>query len=156
MKSSHINWMICLYLPVAAGVTVCLALLMQMVVSTEFETSETEPDMSQRKFIDFPYICDCPEGTLIKPPLRDLYQTLPSPVRLEPDKTCEARLAKRPRINVLHFRPDNLWIFNRDRAAKLARLKKENAEKAKQDKCPLIPIPIPHNPARKHIPARSL
>ena len=156
MKPSHINWMICLYLPLAAGITGCLALLMQMVVSTEFAARETESDTSQIESVNIPYVCDCTEGTSKKPPLRDLYQTLPSPVRLEPDKTCEARIAKRPRINVLHFRLDNLWIFDRDRAAKLARLKKENAEKAKQDKCPLIPIPIPHSPTQRHIPAPSL
>ena len=97
--------------------------------------------MSQRKFINFPYICDCTDDTLIKPPLRDLYQTLPSPVRLEPNKTCEARLARRPMINVLHIELNNLWIFVPDRAAKWQRLKKEHAEKARQDKCPLIPYP---------------
>ena len=138
MKPSHINWMICLYLPLAAGITVCLALLMQMVVSTEFAARETESDTSQIESVNIPYVCDCTEGTSKKPPLRELYQTLPSPARLEPDKTCEARLARRPMINVLNIGLNNLWIFDPDRAAKLQRLKKENAEKARQDKCPLI------------------
>ena len=139
--STRTNWMFCFYLPLAAGITIGLAFLMQMVVSMEFEASETEIDTSHIKTIEIPYICDCAEENPTELPPRDLYQTLPSPVRLEPDKTCEARLARRPMINVLHIGLNNLWIFDPDRATKLQRLKNENAEKARQDKCPLIPYP---------------
>ena len=138
MKPSHINWMICLYLPLAAGITVCLALLMQMVVSTEFAARETESDTSQIESVNIPYVCDCTEGTSKKPPLRELYQTLPSPARLEPDKTCETRAAKISRYILIQ----EIWTSDPERAASraasLERLNIERVEKYKQDKCPLI------------------
>jgi len=141
MISTRTNWMFCFFLPLAAGITIGLAFFMQMVVSMEFEASETEIDTSHIKTIEIPYICDCAEENPTELPPRDLYQTLPSPVRLEPDKTCEARLARRPMIGASHIGPNNLWIFDPERARRLERLNREQEERDKQDTCPLIPKP---------------
>ena len=138
MKPSRINWMICLYLPLAAGVTVYLALLMQRVVSTEFDASEIESDISHTNFVELPLVCDCTEGTSKKRQPRDLYQTLPYPARLEPDKTCETRAAKIGRYILIQ----EIWNSDPEKAASrtasIERLNIERVEKYKQDKCPLI------------------
>jgi len=57
---------------------------------------------------------------------------------LEPDKSCEAKLARRPVFELSYIRLDNLWVIDPERAAELERLEKENAEKDKRDKCPLV------------------
>ena len=116
----------------------CLALLMQVIVSIEFEASQRQSKTPVLKFVDSPYVCDCAEGIFIKQPPRDLYQPLPFPARLEPDKSCEARLASRPVFDLSHIRLNSLWILDPERAAELERLKKEKAEKDKQGKCLLI------------------
>jgi hypothetical protein len=161
MKSSHFNRSIFFYLPLGGVLTLCLALLLQMIVSVEFGLSEIESAASDIEFVDSPNAVMSQIEQPIDLPLRELYEALPHPPRLEPDKTCEARLVKRPKVEIRGVFPtiDYYRALDSKGAARRERPRKENAEKEKRERqCPLllIPNPTPHNPARRHTPAPSL
>ena len=134
MTTNAANWM-CLYLPLAGGVTLCLALLIQFAVTTEFEPQIPQRIVTVIEPIKDPVIgCDCPLDTADMAPPRALYETLQRPPRMEPDKSC-VFLGRIQQYEITGLNLSYLWIFEPERARRLDRLKKE---RDKQDKCPLI------------------
>jgi len=66
MNLRRLNWMFLFYLPLAGGIMLCLALLMQIIVSLEFEASQRQSKTPVLKFGNCPYVCDYAEGIFIE------------------------------------------------------------------------------------------
>ena len=138
MKTNAVNWMFCLYLPLAGGVTLCLALLIQFAVTTEFEPQTPQRIATVIEPIEDPVIgCDCPLDTADMAPPRALYETLPRPPRLEPDKSCDIELGF-PKYKIIPYHLNYAWLLSPEEERRRARLREEDAKK---DKCPLIARP---------------
>lgn len=137
MTSGGIDWKFCLYLPLAAGVTLCLMFLMQSSVMTPFVMIEPESKTISITSVEFSTGCDCPIDNADMSPRRGLYQPIARPPRMEPDRSCDIELGF-PKYIIIPYLGGNAWVFDPEGERRRARLREEEAKKDKRDKCPLI------------------
>lgn len=133
------GWQYGIILLMLAVVTFCVAIMIQLVVATEFESYKPHKESFILLKTDEPTFKVWSQNWVLDfAPPKELYVTPNHPMRLEPDKAC-AFIMEGPKLRIIEHFSGYEWRSGSYRKTRHPRSKKENSDEG--SKCPLIPKP---------------